>query len=692
MIHVWFEKFSVSALIWCLIRHGGSNTTVLANSCTLGADRLLAWFRTLGITVPVIRIVTPQLADIDEHGRALVVEFEHRLAKIAEWASAEWTVDNRWLPPKYRADISTWDRILRAHLMSVSYDTVVYATYAANQYRTKRPGFDKAKAAFVYITPPALPGLVRQFLVYETPTVLRTCVWPNLRMVISALQVLPYHPRYWFRRFRTSLLSPNQRPAHEVSAEAIRNGVVFQQNIVRGFERYPTAGHMDWLADADVTSERIVFCFNRPDSPCDEQTRAELKKHGFGWLDALEVTDYFDHPLWDTIRILFSTWRAFPGLHRRFRFWHWASFSQHLVLMEGYRRLFRHYNVLALRQSWIFEPSTIAMIFALQKEGGAHFWTFWSVHHFMTAKHHMGTADAIFAWGDYHLGFYRAHGFQHSHVFKTGVSLADGNGIDDEHEIRTIKSKLPPQRELTLVAFDTSFGPNVHIAEREVDVFYDTVLDLLKDHPNWCALVKGKKRTNNFKNVEEYRALEAEGRLIVLSSLTRPSVAARCADLAVCASLNSAGFISGLWGTPCVHLDLTNLFISPIATHDTDHRVVFNTPAALKTAIEEFAANRESRIGDIGFWADALDPFRDGKGRHRCSAILSKYVAARDRGLSRNDALDGVARWYSAEYGHDKVSTPDQTDTTDGIRWWKDVSTRTEAVYNLEKLRRGNDA
>ena len=78
-------------------------------------------------------------------------------------------------------------------------------------------------------------------------------------------------------------------------------------------------------------------------------------------------------------------------------------------------------------------------------------------------------------------------------------------------------------------------------------------------------------------------------------------------------------------------------------------------------------------FGDLTPWAHLFDSFRDGMGRRRSGEVMRDYMAARDRGLSRDDALRAAAEAHATRYGSARATTRHAPHDSPGDQLWRKV-------------------
>jgi hypothetical protein len=219
---------------------------------------------------------------------------------------------------------------------------------------------------------------------------------------------------------------------------------------------------------------------------------------------------------------------------------------------------------------------------------------------------------------------------------------------------------------------------SIHQSTERCILFYRAVLALVRDNPDWGCVIKSKATAYDELPVvpglqDTVAALEAQGRCARLPGEIKPTLAALAADVVVCFSVNSAGIQAALGsGRPTLHLDQNGLTMHPLSVAGGDGKVIFRDVDSFCAALRAIAAGDRS-FGDLAPWAQLFDPFRDGMGRRRSGEVLRDYMAARDRGLSRDEALRIAVEAHAARYGNGRATTRHVMHDSPGDQLWRKV-------------------
>jgi hypothetical protein len=300
---------------------------------------------------------------------------------------------------------------------------------------------------------------------------------------------------------------------------------------------------------------------------------------------------------------------------------------------------------------------------------------------FLVGWYHHAFADLVFAWGSYDVGHDNALSFDYRYAVECGLLGYDGRQPNDREDAAALRVRLTARPRFVVTLFDSSHHPTaIHHGTENCARFYRIVLKLISDHPDWGCLIKSKGPAYDSLPIQPglqdvVSRLEAEGRCLRLPHATKPSLAALASDAVVCFSVNSAGVQTALVGEqPTLHFDLNNLTMHPLSVAGADGKVIFRDPESFSAALCALAAG-DKRFGDISPWAHLFDPFGDGMGRRRSGEIMRDYMAARDRGLSRDEALRAAVEAHVSRYGAALATTRHVPHDGPGDQLWHMVKT-----------------
>ena len=360
----------------------------------------------------------------------------------------------------------------------------------------------------------------------------------------------------------------------------------------------------------------------------------------------------------------------------------WLLLSQILPQVERHREFLRTHNVVAVHQHGEFMPGQMALNLACRQEGAAFFWGFWSALVFLSGWYQHAFADLVFAWGSYDVGHDHALSFDYRYAVQCGILGYDGREPNDRENAAALRAHLAARPRFVVTLFDSSHHPSaIHHSTENCAAFYRIVLKLICENPDWGCLIKSKGPAYDSLPVEPglqdvVSRLEAEGRCQRLAHATKPSLAALASDAVVCFSVNSAGIQAAVGsGRPTLHFDPNNLTMHPLSVAGGDGKIIFRDAETFCAALRALAAG-DRRFGDLAPWANLFDPFQDGMGRRRSGEVMRDYMAARDRGLSRDAALRAAVEAHAARYGPALATTRHVPHDSPGDRLWRAVRQR----------------
>ena len=690
-IQIWANRLSLPLLLWILVQFGAKRPVIRAAKMTRCCSVIVAAVRRLAASgsESMVRLVDVQMGEIGPDGFALNINLESRIIKFAVALAGRQSLFVKCLPADESENADLWSKIYKSHFMAYNRSEISFLIYAENQImRHCRPA-EKTMPPVCYLTLDVKSSALDEAIEQSSRIPMRVRRWLSLRNAVSMFVILPGRPSNWLRRIVRSAVNPQWQPAVHVDEAAIAKGIILQQHAPDATLRYPSAGQLYWLEGSDVSPVRVALYFNRPGEFGSPDYRAGAEALGVNWIDASHVTDYLEHPIRDMLGCLKEARSVFKVKAPGQAAWRFKILARHLILMKSYQAIFSRLNVLAVKQTWVFLPETLAQLIAARKQSVIHIWNYWSIAHYMSDEASLGVADLILAWGPLQEGYVKVAGFDFAWILQVGMIQGDGLESDDEDSAKRLRQELGDGAEFVIAALDTSFGPTTHSHRDHVLDFYKSIVILLEKQPRWACIVKPKSSLANLDLPDDLSAainrLEKEGRWLEQVWAERISVAARASDLVVCSSINTAGFAAAVAGRRVLHLDLAGIAPHPIVIAGGTGKVVFNTVESFSSAIERVAGG-DKELGDHGPWRDLIDPFNDNKGRYRAGQVIKQYLDGRDTGLSARDALDSAAMAYQAKYGAEAVSNPNDGIETIGMDLWARSKRISDGEASLEEV------
>lgn len=668
--NVWINHLTLPFLFWALLRQGRCRTLFCYGTTSSWACRALAWLAKLGLLVRTERRQI-EFGAADPKGDCILQQVDIDLLRFAEQLFPDGELTYRWLPLVCREEGIAWVKLLRTYFVSYSRTAIGFGIGVANVYACGE--IVVPERAVCYIAPEAFARYCADCLNGREGTPVRYRPWPTPGLFRQLFHFLPGSPVSWFRMLWDALCRRGRVPLQRIHQAALSQGVILQQGVPGTFERMPDSGYLHWYEGSGIPPERVVIYLNRPDMPCRNDVIEQIERHGFGWVDAAKIQEHLPRPFRAAFRALTESVRACAKPARASRFWRMKILLFHLVLTDAYQMFLAHTNGRVVMQSWDFIPTSVALSIAARREQVLYTWYLRSIHQYLGAKDHGGIADLLLAWGPLHHGFFTVQEYDYRLMLQVGMVCADGAGDHRTERGRHVRDQLPARVRFVIAALDTSFGPTCHNAQWHLETFFGVLVRLVDDHDDWGLVVKRKHEFPpvplDVEDIPRFEKLRKSGRCILLDPSETVSIAAHASDLAVCSSINTAGFLAALCGKPALHLDLSGMTQHPVMSDGGEGKIVFRTAESLVRAIEA-VADGDAEIGNHEHWMPLIDSFQDGKGRYRAGAVFKAYLEARDRGLDRDGALRAVAEQYAAKYGAQHVSWSDAPQETGGDRLW----------------------
>lgn len=672
MHHLWFRVLDTRALRYARAVAQKGPIRIIADAVTPKAAANLSR-RPLPIDVSVLPAC---MAVEDEHGCNVRARGEVIGATLLRRAAGSGH-DYRWLGPELRPWRSEWLRICGSQYYAAGEPIIFFLTFVENAYRTgvvEKPDsllIDlgqhsvaeefAAHAAEVLKLPFPIQVLGRS----PNPLLLAGRV-----LARQAAQTVYYMLK---RMLRRKLSAKQCIPVSE-------RGIVLVGYERGMLDRLPLGVTVDWIECSRIAPERIVFCFNRADSPLSEETIRRLHERGFGWVDFQSVPALDDASWWTLFRTLANSLRTMPLPWDRSSLRRWTVIAALLPIVNWYRAFIRTHRVLAFHQGMQFTPNSMALNLACRQEGAAVVWSFWSVLLLMEYAANHAFADLLMTFGDYDLAYCNAISFDYRYAAQIGVAAYDGTESDDAESASRLRARLTANPRFILAIFDSGHGshPLHHHSTSRCLLFYRTILDLLRRHTDWGCLIKSKADAYDQLPIEPglqdiVSMLEADGRCLRLPNETKPSLVALAANVVVGFGINTAAITASLiTRRPCIHFDPNHLFMHPLSVAGADGKIIFRDAEGFCAAVTSIAEGNAT-FGDLTPWAKLFDPFRDGFGRKRSGEIMREYVSARDRGANLEDALNKAVSVYAQHYGSALVATRIGLKDTPASQLWRKV-------------------
>jgi hypothetical protein len=220
----------------------------------------------------------------------------------------------------------------------------------------------------------------------------------------------------------------------------------------------------------------------------------------------------------------------------------------------------------------------------------------------------------------------------------------EGNGTKKEQTVLAVFDEVPS---------DLFFGS-------AVERFYRAIFDLVADDGRFSVLIKTKK-THVFEKIQEvkkkWEELAQEGKCVMLDWKQRVSETSVLSDLTV--SLPStAAFESVVSGTPTVIYNPMRSGSSFFYSNAGLNRRIFEDEGAMIAAINKFAREDSTNIGDCRDLRPMIDPFQDGLASRRVGDYLKKCLEGFDSGMHREEILKSANRAYALKWGKEMVDGP----------------------------------
>ncbi len=442
-----------------------------------------------------------------------------------------------------------------------------------------------------------------------------------------------------------------------------------------------------WYEHSELPPGRCLVLFDRPREPATDEVIRALATLGFRYRvlnraanasSRLRTSGFpskgFRHAVEDSSFCFRLLAAAAGGCARRWQLAEWLSLNkrlrewQALMADEGIRVLF------STEQSSI-DMMSLAADLVGGIRAGFHWWAAnYPIQTRMTIVH-----QVFFVWGRrYLVDAAQSQAGCPEYVLQSGCIFDDAatNPHFDE-TARALRARFETTGVRHVVGvLDRSLGVRGAYPAQQHVRFFDSLLSFAEANDSVGLLVKPKAVGGPAVLHQEpklrarMKALESQGRVIVLDGKRYVAEAARAADVSVALGYNSGGFVAALAGGRCIFWDPAKLVGGPCGRWYLDigweePQVVFHDMDALIEQLVSFLRSPATspRFGDAGPLLEGMDPFRDGRAAERIGGFVGGFVRALDQGADRGSALDMAVEDYRNIWGSDAVLRPNVRET-----------------------------
>lgn len=394
---------------------------------------------------------------------------------------------------------------------------------------------------------------------------------------------------------------------------------------------------------------QIVYYFDRPDTPCNDNNVNYIKKLGFNWIDIHNLI-HANISLKD-FREIFSILKKKLNMP----LWFVIFYFHYEFVWRAYHNLYKCFNVKVLLQHQEWNWIQQAQAKAIEKAGGIMIGIHWSNYQHYQYGWHLNPQHVFFVWGKAHYELLKKD--NHCEVILPCGLWIQG----DNDKLDNIRKKLSNDISYVIAIFDSSVSYDIYQSPETLSQFYINMLELIAQTPQFGGLIKSKKYNmeifdklpDSAQIMSLLESLVDSKRLLILDTKScSPVTAARAADISVCYGINSAGIIAGLHGCRVIHWDCTGWLKYPIYK-DIEQRVFFSTLKEFNKAILDAALGDKS-IGDFNKWKKIINYFNDSDGINRIVKFIEHFMIEINNGNIMPSAMEKVVNEYIEEYRIEK--------------------------------------
>ena len=450
---------------------------------------------------------------------------------------------------------------------------------------------------------------------------------------------------------------------------------IFALYISNIFSRYPHAGHLFWYPSTGLDGGRVVLYFERKDDKFSEDNVKIIEKHKFPWVN---LNGRFRSKV-SIINLLKMFLRVkMQGTLKGNGLTLYLIQLYLVFVVEWYRSIIKKYNVKVVHQHQECWPLPLCLALAVKKEEGIFIWNHWSVDHYPISYFNVGFADLVFSWGDYNDGYFNCHNYKYDYMVQTGLICGENILPADIRSAQNIRKNFPSEVTSVFTILDSSHGhTSVDSTTNEVLLFYKWIFKYIRNQSDYGIIIQSKGAA--FEKIKQDELISSDlnqlmscGRCIVSTKYSRMVPSCFAADLSICFTINSAGFIAGLAGRRAIYWDVSGELSHPLYKLKVDKNIIFKRLKDIEKELEKFRTDK-SDLGDHSKWISIIDPFRDGQGPKRAGEVIEAFMNAMDKGESRNVALRRAVEMYKLKWGDDKVTSYRKIIENEGDKVWRKV-------------------
>jgi len=444
--------------------------------------------------------------------------------------------------------------------------------------------------------------------------------------------------------------------------------------------RSPIHGLSDlwWFSQSDIPSEQGIILFNRSKIPATDEDIEFLNSRGIRYRilrkGANKTSQYptqgfpsqdISVTLSDLFFVAKMLWLTRGAVAKR---WLTTQNLITLVEMRRWQNLFRVENIKLIDH--YEEAGTDPLSLAADTVDSARMGYHWS---------DLFTPDALviylhqlyFVWGS------RAEAIAKAELAPVSEAIVQvGNIFDDKNAYPDFLETAQKYRdEITasgvkhlVCVVDRSISRTNHYApERHVE-FYSAIFAWAERNPTIGLIIKPKHRGDLrvFKYAPELKQklyeLETSGRAKLVAGAASVLDASLASDLVIALGYNSGGVLAAMAGSPTVFWDAAGMSKGPLkdkfrSFEEGSPHVVFHDLEDLISASEGYfqAKEKYQNLGDMSYYLDRIDAFRDGKSAQRVGHFVRLFLEISKHDVSFTDALEQALKHYSSQSGKDKV-------------------------------------
>ncbi len=457
-----------------------------------------------------------------------------------------------------------------------------------------------------------------------------------------------------------------------------------------------------WLPGSGIKMQNVLLYFKYANRPADSETLRHLRMVNIPYINLLPLrislkkifggtAEFNKFPTMIYVRKCLSTFCVaihlfFFALRQRDKIY--LSLLTNLIdllnQVDFFESFFKTYKVkvhFALHETGRdMIASNIAMECVGGVDVGMH-WSSYEVIHLALGK----VQDVHFTWGPLYYSNYFDKPY---YLVKNFVYT--GYPFDRFFKLGAIQARqyrdllLQNGAKFIISYFDQSNNDDLPLWDKELENFYQCLLELVVRDEKFGLIIKPKKRSpeGRMPNLSKFiQKAVLTRRCLILDAQVFPNEAALASDLAVAIHVASTPAVeSALAGICALTYDPESHWEHPFYKQGY-RKITFNNLEEFFSAVEKIRnqTGDAKEIGNYNFLFPGIDPFRDGCASQRMGQYMHSLIKCFEEGRNKEEAILYANKIYQGKWGENAIVKTSQREEKDHAR--EGIKTK-EALVN----------